>query len=1386
MKNKVLSLILALLMAASSASAVLADEAIADVDVEETAVVEEVAEAGQYDKAIAFLANYGIFKGISADDLGADLDVNRYQMALFVGRISTGWVDDSKWEDGPENWSEFTDISEGAVADYWGALSYANQKGIIEGYGNGKFGPYDGITYQNALTMVVRTLGYTGLDWPWGYIQKAVELGLTDGITDVAYTDELTRGETAQIIYNAMFAKTKAGSTLGLENFGIEFGWEKVVITASDLNSFVSDEGASAKLESNNAYRAFKDTVKTDDRFVAFKLLNDDGSLGEDTYYMLGKDIGLADEVNVHDDEAVVGDAYYILFEKDEDSNLCEVVAYESLHTETLWNLGKTDDEGEDQEYAIQEYLKDNTLVSKYTDNAYVNVTKSTKPEVMVFAANGNMTEKYVDGNYIAIDLETGNILEPVRDKDGNIVYADDDKTIIKYDVAWYYNELLDRYYEIGYTVDDEVWGLNWMSDAEFEKTFKKNEIVKTKSYNGFNQAITSIATSAYASLELFDTNLDGTADRGIYESYRLGYFTASEGEWCGSCGKTLDTYKISDVGTLAKAYLAADIKDDAKLDDDGNVVKVNFENVVEGVVCDDRNDRAWFVEGFEPEVDEDGNYKAGYVVYGYDAETGAIKIVKNVNDGTDVDSYVNTGVVRAYNLKKGTITIGDTQYSIKDYDELEGSGFKYATTNWNTRAQYTGLLRDLFNQFVTYVIVDGELVHIEATGKTGSEVIIVDSYAGLSSDGYIVVNGWSSSDLTYDRFRIGSYNGWMQGDYYYYLTEEKAAESFSKGAIYAITSYDAGEDVYYVYLAGEFDGDEYVVDTEWVNNLDRTVTIKNTNEGYFEYIDSKATKPVSVKMKDTDKYIIIEKPVDGRPYAAVKVYEGKLGEDWEVTGNVINTTDANKRTYVIINATIEKGFIDTYKSGLVVLLSDKYISADYDGADAEDWYLLGASEFEVEVFNLYTGNEENVILKGTNVDLEVGHVYFTQDDVLVEDLGVLTMNGIIDAAFNAYADTDADTAEYLFGTFSLTPSNYKNLFEDVKDGKTQKEFIAGATSLRATFDLRNTFYYSLNAKLGHTKYRNTLDSVKIFGVDYTETKSGDYTIKSIKSLSKSAFAELVEDYADYAFDANWVYDIDGEDIVIYVSLIPADHIYTTITETESEAFVVEELTDAKIMGKVVYEEVRINGILDKYNILGVKYYFTGDATEGIHVKLAQEGYNFGLEGDHSEEGYVVTYSVDYTDDTKTDIISEIVWESIVTSQYDCEAADCDDECVLCSLVNGIYVKFNEKAVVDVDYDDAGNALVESFEIRTCIENDEAADELFWNKVTTVNVIDATSGLVVGIAYEGNDDTTRFDTLGFYYEDAILSREDILDIDDVHNHEVDNTDDEIKESIVNP
>ena len=1323
MKKKVLSLILALLMTASAASGVLAYDTAA---IAEDTAVEETVVAGQYDKAIEFLNNYGIFKGKSADDLGAEDMLERYQMALFVARISTGWVDDEKWEDGPENWSEFTDISEGPVANYWGALSYANSKGIIEGYGNGKFGPTDGITYQNALTMVVRTLGYTGLEWPWGYIEKAVSLGLTDGITDVAYTQELNRGEVAQILYNALFATTKNGDTLGMRSFGVEFGWEKVVIVASDLTTFIKDNDTAAKKDGTRAYTEWNsDSIRLDDdtangSLVGFKLLNDDGTLGDDLYYAYAKDFGLSGAENAHDDEAVVGDAYYVLFEA-EDGNLVRVVGTESLLMGTLTNRGN------DKDADVDGFFGDYAVVSKYTSLSYVNVTASTKPEALVFNALGDITEERITGNTIAIDWATGDI--------GSFVEEDGEKT---FEVIWYYNELLDRYYKYDTTDDGVVVGIDWMSDKEFEETYEDLNIKENKNVKGFGQMTSAPSSSAYADLKIFDTQaladwydyetaeyrktpvggIDGNPDRAIYEEYRLGYLSVVDRDGYDAIQiKKVDGFNAEDLGDV--------------LDEDLSAYDVVVKEYEEGTSNNKDVDRVWFVEGYEPMVDEDGEYVDGYVIYNYDAESGAIKVVKNVEDGSDEDTFVATGVVRAYNAKKATVTIGDTTYEA-NYDTLRGTGFYKVNKNDATRAEYTAKLRDLFNQFVEYVIVDGKLVAMEAAGQTRTELIVVDSYAGLSSDGYIVVNGYSTDDLKYDRFRIGSYDNWMKGDYYYYLNDTKAAESFSKGAVYAISSYDEGEDVYYVQLVGEWDADYtwQVVDPDadykgdYVTMTSSMVKIEESGSGYMTYSkwdDEANAWKVSYdrKTKADDKYIIITIATEQRPYASIRVYEGRLEAGWTVIGQEVGKTDDN--TFLLVNVPTETlvGFQDSYKTGLVVLLDDTYDYANYNGANMddieEDWYLLGASEFAVTAFDLLTGSF-NQARVGTNVDLTEGHVYFTQDGVLVEDLGIFNAHDFVAHVNLAYADSNTYVAggswEGAFGYdgtavdgdwLGVDQPDAFNLAwaDDNKDNDHLDDIEADLLVCKADEAFAHATCVVEDAEHSYAAFRGDKvdDSVKYRYVDIEDgviTGITEIANSSSKGSVRAQLEDKIEDENITTLRYAFVYDVAGHDIVFYI--FPCDSEVTVINDKLSADLVVDNFqfdndTDAQIIANLVYDQVEVtyaqghtDAYVDKYIINGITLTFTGEATLGAHDKIAEHGLFFGLNGEHTVEGYDVSCSINGA--------PALEWDSIVTETY------CDD----CSLVQSVYVAFKTPYVLDVAYDMFGNAIVDDLDMTLVID----------------------------------------------------------------------------------
>ncbi len=79
--------------------------------------------------------------------------------------------------------------------------------GIMTGYPSGYFGPEDVITYGQAVTVLMRILGYessdVGAKWPDDYINKAAEVGLTDGVSSYG-SSAITRGEAAILFANTL------------------------------------------------------------------------------------------------------------------------------------------------------------------------------------------------------------------------------------------------------------------------------------------------------------------------------------------------------------------------------------------------------------------------------------------------------------------------------------------------------------------------------------------------------------------------------------------------------------------------------------------------------------------------------------------------------------------------------------------------------------------------------------------------------------------------------------------------------------------------------------------------------------------------------------------------------------------------------------------------------------------------------------------------------------------------------------------------------------------------------------------------------------------------------------------------------------------------------
>jgi S-layer homology domain. len=195
----------------------------------------------RYEDAIGLLSSLEVIKGYTETRFGPEDPVTRWQMALLISKLITGDVETSRWDQN-DNSSSFTDVK---ASHYFGSIAYAHRQGIIIGRSDEVFAPEDPITLQDGLTMVVRALGYPSADlnsgYPESYINKGRELGLLVDINDLAYTANMTRGHTAQLLYNALYANTQSGEKLVEKVF--EIVERTLVLTATEnmkINSNVS------------------------------------------------------------------------------------------------------------------------------------------------------------------------------------------------------------------------------------------------------------------------------------------------------------------------------------------------------------------------------------------------------------------------------------------------------------------------------------------------------------------------------------------------------------------------------------------------------------------------------------------------------------------------------------------------------------------------------------------------------------------------------------------------------------------------------------------------------------------------------------------------------------------------------------------------------------------------------------------------------------------------------------------------------------------------------------------------------------------------------------------------------------------------------------------
>lgn len=191
----------------------------------------DVPKDSDYATAIEYISELNIMVGDTAGNFNPDKIVSRAEMATVICRML-----------GKTENLTTSNVFDDVPTTHW-ANAYIGQAaalGIVGGYGNGKFGPSDTVTYEQAITMVIRAIGkgdqaisYGG--YPNGHLQAAQEDNLLNGV-QAEQGQGLTRGLVAVLLYNYynvghthnFITKTIPGAGGHYEQ--VQVGTEKVLV----------------------------------------------------------------------------------------------------------------------------------------------------------------------------------------------------------------------------------------------------------------------------------------------------------------------------------------------------------------------------------------------------------------------------------------------------------------------------------------------------------------------------------------------------------------------------------------------------------------------------------------------------------------------------------------------------------------------------------------------------------------------------------------------------------------------------------------------------------------------------------------------------------------------------------------------------------------------------------------------------------------------------------------------------------------------------------------------------------------------------------------------------------------------------------------------------
>lgn len=677
--KKLLSMVLTILMVVGVFSAVASSYAFDDVEA--------------YQTQIALMNELKIVEGYDETTFGYGEDVQRWQMALWIAKIMTGKVENAyvNWYD-TTNYTTFTDIN---PDQFYGSISYGVENGIIKGYSETEYGPADQIIFQDAFTMVVRMLGYgsSAMDatYPWSYVDKAIKLGLDDGLrADYNNEEPATREEIVAILYNALFAPRADGTTYGAAKFNLTM--DTVVITGTSRGNMFTDAANPSKVAADGS------------NYVTFNLLKDDGTIQASPSYYLPRtafaglgadDLAATLKIGYSYDVVTKDDYTTLLYAKENDT---VVIDQDSIK-------GGDSDHTKDVVIGSDAYK----AVVSYSTLGNGQGTKTTNDfEVILYTLGDNAA--IGSGSYLR-DINLN-----IVDKDGKIIL-----TYIPHFLTGATTAYPTGTYMVETAAGSGVYRdpveADWIKAAE-AAVWNVPGITLYQAITNTNTQITNV--NAYSDTILIDDDGNSDYDRGIYIYYSFGK-----------------------IGVDGDGYLTSDAIP-GQTDSKGNRVAGKIDSADKAAAYKYVDIDKYFA-GEEYEIKQ-ADVVGQYALYAVNTKTNVFYLKKTYE--------TKIGYVTTVNKPAKTITF-DQVYFGYNAGNITGTTYSVGVSNLpggnynSVLINYTDF-DTLKGRTVNYVLDEkySAILRIVDYGNDAGYVVIKDSVASLNTNGYANVLAYVNSNV--------------------------------------------------------------------------------------------------------------------------------------------------------------------------------------------------------------------------------------------------------------------------------------------------------------------------------------------------------------------------------------------------------------------------------------------------------------------------------------------------------------------------------------------------------------------------------------------------------------------------------------------------------------